>query len=246
MLGIFISDSLVRRSGGRANICSQQAWASRSGDWGFEESFSRTIHFLKGGCHLLATSRWSPTSKRWESSEGHETVEKSGLLREDTARNKNKAGRQLNVSRETLYHLCHKRLTSLHFCLSEAATTDESRRDRGNLMGEIAREADDVHWPVDIPINKKLADEFVMLCADQTQLPSLHPNITCMYPTWRYPSLLPLILRRSGAYDDVCVDRVHFSILFQHNSVGFLFCSVHCRVIFLSLIPLSKMWAKIK
>jgi len=105
----------------------------------------------------------------------------SGLLREDTARNNNKADKQLDVCRETLYHFCHKCLKSLHFCVSEAATTDESCRDRGNLMGEIAREADNVHWLVEILISKMLADEFVMLWADQAQLSSLHPKIPCMY-----------------------------------------------------------------
>lgn len=103
-----------------------------------------------------------------------------GLLREDTNQDNNNAD-GLDISRETLYHLCRKCLNSLHFCLSEAANIDESRRDRGNLMGEIAREADNVHWLVEILINKKLAEEFVTLWADQAPLASLHPKIPCMY-----------------------------------------------------------------
>ncbi|ONK67831.1 uncharacterized protein A4U43_C05F4240 [Asparagus officinalis] len=101
----------------------------------------------------------------------------SGLLREDNSNHIDK----LDVSRETLYHLCDKCLNSLHFCLSEAANINESSRDRGNLMVEIAREADNIHWLVEILIDKKFVDEFVMIWADQTQLSSLHPKIPCMY-----------------------------------------------------------------
>ncbi|KAK1265555.1 BTB/POZ domain-containing protein [Acorus gramineus] len=104
----------------------------------------------------------------------------SGLLREDTF-HQNNISKRLDVSRETLYHLCHKCLSSLLLCLSEAAVMDESRRDRGVLMGEIAREADNLLWIVNIIIDKKMGDEFVKLWADQKELASLHSRIPCMY-----------------------------------------------------------------
>lgn len=58
---------------------------------------------------------------------------------------------------------------------------DESRRDRGLLMSEIAREADNMQWIVDILIEKKMSEEFVKLWADQTELASLHSKIPSMY-----------------------------------------------------------------
>ncbi|KAL6967419.1 hypothetical protein U1Q18_033228 [Sarracenia purpurea var. burkii] len=104
----------------------------------------------------------------------------SRLLRED-ASSCNNYGNRLDVSKDTLYHLCHGCLSSLVLCLSEATCVDESRKDRGVLMGEIAREADNIQWIVDILIHKKMGDEFVKLWADQKELAILHSKIPTMY-----------------------------------------------------------------
>ncbi|XP_052183417.1 BTB/POZ domain-containing protein At5g60050 [Diospyros lotus] len=104
----------------------------------------------------------------------------SRLLREDT-HDPSSYSNRLDISKETLYHLCHECLSSLILCLSEATSMDDSRRDRGVLMGEIAREADNMQWIVDILINKKIGDEFVKLWADQNELAILHSKIPTMY-----------------------------------------------------------------
>ncbi|XP_031282375.1 BTB/POZ domain-containing protein At5g60050 [Pistacia vera] len=98
----------------------------------------------------------------------------SRLLKED-------ASGYDNVSKDTLYSLCHRCLSSLILCLSEATGIDDSRRDRGVLMAEIAREADNLHWIVDILIDKKICDEFVKVWADQKELAILHSKIPTMY-----------------------------------------------------------------
>ncbi|KAJ0245910.1 BTB/POZ domain-containing protein [Hirschfeldia incana] len=86
------------------------------------------------------------------------------------------------VSKETLYGLCHRCLTSLVLCLSEVTTQmNDPGKDRGALMGEIAREADNMLWMVDILIEKKMCDEFVKLWADQEELAELHSKIPTMY-----------------------------------------------------------------
>lgn len=100
----------------------------------------------------------------------------SRLVREDLSDHN-----RLDVSKDTLYHLCHRCLSSLILCLSEATCMDEGKRDRGILMGEIAREADNMQWIVDILIDKKMADEFVKLWADQKELAVLHSKIPTMY-----------------------------------------------------------------
>lgn len=99
----------------------------------------------------------------------------SRLLREDA----NDSNR-LDVSKETLYHLCHRCLSSLVLCLSEATGMDE-KRDRGVLMAEIAREADNMQWIVDIMVDKKMGEDFVKLWADQKELAVLHSKIPTMY-----------------------------------------------------------------
>ncbi|KAM4083141.1 hypothetical protein ACJW30_08G034000 [Castanea mollissima] len=100
----------------------------------------------------------------------------SRLLREDATSESNR----LDVSKDVLYHLCHRCLSSLSLCLSDATAVDENR-DRGVLMGEIAREADNMQWIVDILIDKKMGDEFVKLWADQKELAILHSKLPIMY-----------------------------------------------------------------
>ncbi|KAH0465328.1 hypothetical protein IEQ34_005431 [Dendrobium chrysotoxum] len=104
-----------------------------------------------------------------------------GLLREDNAQTGELTDR-IDVSRETLYHLCHKCLSSLLVSVTDAAMLDENRRnDRGNLMAEIAHEADNIQWLFQILISKKIADEFVMLWAEQKELADLHGKIPSIF-----------------------------------------------------------------
>lgn len=86
-----------------------------------------------------------------------------------------------DISRDVLYQLCHRCLSSLILCLSGATCLDESKQDRGTLMGEIAREADNMQWIVGILIDRKMGDEFVKLWADQKELAVLHSKIPTMY-----------------------------------------------------------------
>ncbi|KAK8963557.1 BTB/POZ domain-containing protein [Platanthera guangdongensis] len=101
-----------------------------------------------------------------------------GLLREDS----DQTAERLHVSRETIYHLCHKCLSSLLHSLTAAAMLDESQRhDRSTLMADIAREADNIQWLLEILISKKMADEFVVLWAEQTELAGLRGKIPSIF-----------------------------------------------------------------
>ncbi|KAK3012468.1 hypothetical protein RJ639_007979 [Escallonia herrerae] len=104
----------------------------------------------------------------------------SRLLTEDSSDHVN-YGNRLDISKDALYNLCHRCLSSLVLRLSEATCMDESRQDRGVLMGEIAREADNMQWIVDILIAKKCGDEFVKLWGDQKELALLHSKVPVMY-----------------------------------------------------------------
>ncbi|XP_073135873.1 BTB/POZ domain-containing protein At5g60050-like isoform X2 [Henckelia pumila] len=88
---------------------------------------------------------------------------------------------RLDITRDTLYNLCDRCLSSLVLCLSEATCLDESVMDRGTLMGEIAREADNMQWIVAIFIDRKMGDEFVKLWGDQKELAILHSKIPSLY-----------------------------------------------------------------
>ncbi|KAK4255012.1 hypothetical protein QN277_008075 [Acacia crassicarpa] len=87
---------------------------------------------------------------------------------------------RLDVSKDTLYHLCHRCLSSLVLCLSEATSMDENQN-RGVLMSEITREADNIQWIVEILIGKKMGDDFVKIWADQKELATLHSKIPTIY-----------------------------------------------------------------
>ncbi|GFZ20550.1 BTB/POZ domain-containing protein [Actinidia rufa] len=105
----------------------------------------------------------------------------SRLLREDASSNLGNHINRLDGSKDALYHLCHGCLSSLALCLSEAMCVDESRQDQGILMSEIAQEADNMQWIVDILLHKTMGDEFVKLWADQKELANLHSKIPTMY-----------------------------------------------------------------
>jgi len=100
----------------------------------------------------------------------------SKLLKDNTSNDSSK----LDVSKDTLYHLCHMCISSLVLCLSEARDTREMP-DRGVLISEIAREADNIQWIVDILIDRKMGDEFVKIWADQKELAALHSKVQTIY-----------------------------------------------------------------
>lgn len=103
----------------------------------------------------------------------------SRLLREDHDSNSFHEG--LDISRDTLYQLCHRCLGSLVLCLSGTTGLDESSQNRGAIMAEISREADNMQWILGILIDRKMGDEFVDLWADQKELAVLHSKIPTMY-----------------------------------------------------------------
>lgn len=102
----------------------------------------------------------------------------SRLLKEDnlTSDYRNSPNK-LEISKETLYTICHKCLTSLILCLSEATCNDENR----GIMSEISLEADNLEWLVDILIEKRISEEFVKLWSDQNELATLHSKVPIMY-----------------------------------------------------------------
>ncbi|KVI03582.1 BTB/POZ domain-containing protein At5g60050 [Cynara cardunculus var. scolymus] len=102
----------------------------------------------------------------------------SRLLKEDASESDHGYDyHKLEISKETLYTVSHKCLTSLVLCLSEATSTDENK----GMMAEIAREADNLEWVVDILIEKRICEEFVKLWSDQKDLAILHSKVPIMF-----------------------------------------------------------------
>lgn len=102
----------------------------------------------------------------------------SRLLREDkSSSDYSYSHNNLEISKETLYTICDKCVTSLILCLSEATSSDENR----GMLSDIAREADNLEWVVDILIEKRICEEFVKLWSDQNELALLHSKVPVMY-----------------------------------------------------------------
>jgi len=49
------------------------------------------------------------------------------------------------------------------------------------MLVEIARQADNLHWLVDILIDRGMADDFVRMWAHQAELASLHAQVPVMF-----------------------------------------------------------------
>ncbi|KAI3939263.1 hypothetical protein MKX01_002131 [Papaver californicum] len=72
-----------------------------------------------------------------------------------------KGNYHLDVSKETLDHICHICIKALVICAYEVTDIDEGKRDQADLMSEISREANNLQWVVDILIDKEMGDEFL-------------------------------------------------------------------------------------
>ncbi|KAK1412726.1 hypothetical protein QVD17_34201 [Tagetes erecta] len=101
----------------------------------------------------------------------------SRLLKKDGSSASTDHPYSLDVSKEALYTICHKCLTSLILCLSEATSHDENR----GIMSEIGRVADNLEWVVDMLIEKQISEEFVQLWSEQNELAVLHSKVPVIY-----------------------------------------------------------------
>ncbi|CAM6051943.1 unnamed protein product [Sphagnum compactum] len=96
----------------------------------------------------------------------------SRMLRENVAQNKD----MVDVSKDSLYRACHNCLDSLLHLFMQA----KDGEDRGMLLN-IARHADNLHWLVDILIDRRIADDFVRMWAHQAELAALHTQVPVMF-----------------------------------------------------------------
>ncbi|XP_051153023.1 BTB/POZ domain-containing protein At5g60050 [Andrographis paniculata] len=87
----------------------------------------------------------------------------------------------LDVSKDTIYSLCHNGLNFLTVRLSGVASVHESSHNRGALMSEIARAADNLLWIVKILIARKIGEDFVGIWAEQKDLSALHSKVPVRY-----------------------------------------------------------------
>ncbi|KAJ4746560.1 BTB/POZ domain-containing protein [Rhynchospora pubera] len=80
-----------------------------------------------------------------------------------------------DLSKESLYSACNSCLKLLHNHFTQAAASDLSE------AAYISRQADNLHWMLDILIDRQIADDFLRAWAAQTELAELHPKVPAIH-----------------------------------------------------------------
>ncbi|XP_072955795.1 BTB/POZ domain-containing protein At1g63850 [Typha angustifolia] len=80
-----------------------------------------------------------------------------------------------DLSKESLYSACDGCLRLLRHHFARAAASDLSE------AAQIARQADNLHWILDILIDRQAADDFLRTWAAQAELSELHPRVPAIH-----------------------------------------------------------------
>jgi hypothetical protein len=80
-----------------------------------------------------------------------------------------------DLSKESLYSACDSCIKLLHNHFAQAAASDLSE------AVQIARQADNLHWMLDILIDRQIADDFLRAWAAQTELAEMHPKVPAIH-----------------------------------------------------------------
>ncbi|KAJ6712513.1 hypothetical protein OIU79_008683 [Salix purpurea] len=91
----------------------------------------------------------------------------SKMLRENSSQN--------DLRKESLYLACNGCLQLLQNHFLRAASGDL------NDVGQIARQADNLHWILDIMIDRQIAEEFLKTWASQSELSDVHSKIPAVH-----------------------------------------------------------------
>ncbi|CAN4127329.1 unnamed protein product [Withania somnifera] len=91
----------------------------------------------------------------------------SKMLHENSSHN--------DLRKESLYSACDACLQLLHHHFLRAAAADMTD------VGQIARQADNLHWILDILIERQIAEDFLRTWASQSELSEAHPKVPALH-----------------------------------------------------------------
>ncbi|XP_015896467.2 BTB/POZ domain-containing protein At1g63850 [Ziziphus jujuba] len=89
------------------------------------------------------------------------------MLRENSSHN--------DLRKESLYSACDGCLQLLHHHFLRAAESDLQN------VGQIARQADNMHWMLDILIDRQIAEDFLKTWASQTEMSAAHSKVPAVH-----------------------------------------------------------------
>lgn len=101
--------------------------------------------------------------------------EMKGLVSKMLRENNSGRGGTGDLSKESLFSACEGclRLLRLHFLRAASSDVFEA--------AQIARQADNLHWILDILIDRQIADEFLRTWAAATELAEAHPQVPAIH-----------------------------------------------------------------
>ncbi|OIT20676.1 PREDICTED: BTB/POZ domain-containing protein At1g63850 [Nicotiana attenuata] len=91
----------------------------------------------------------------------------SKMLHENSSHN--------DLRKESLYSACNACLQLLRHQFLRAADADMAD------VGQIARQADNLHWILDILIDRQIAEDFLRTWASQSELSAAHPKVPALH-----------------------------------------------------------------
>lgn len=97
----------------------------------------------------------------------------SKMLRENSASRGGAIGGDLR--KESLYSACNGCLSLLHEQFVRAAGGDQSE------VAQIARQADNLHWMLDILVERQIAEDFLRTWAMQSELAEIHGKVPAIH-----------------------------------------------------------------
>lgn len=135
----------------------------------------------------------------------------SRMLRENAAQGKDSN----DLSKESLYYACHGCLDALLQCFIQATSPDKLKEERGVLMAETVRQADNLNWLLEIMIDRQIADDFVRIWAYQKELFTLHSHVPLALGRYELSKLTARLCVAVGQGEVMAPKEVRFQLL--HN-----------------------------
>eukprot|EP00250_Pteridium_aquilinum_P016554 c23160_g1_i1 orf=905-2656(+) len=136
----------------------------------------------------------------------------SRMLRENAARGKDTN----DLSKESLYNACHGCLDALLHFFIQATSSDTGGRlndDKGMLVAQIVRQADNLNWLLDILIDRQIADDFVRIWAYQKELVTLHAQVPLALGRYEVSRLTARLCVAVGQGEVMAPKEIRFQLL---------------------------------
>ena len=149
----------------------------------------------------------------------------SKMLRENTAQRLSSGATSVDdLSKESIYESCRACTNTLLEIFNQASNPEVSGKmggDRGLLIAQITRQADNLNWLLEIMIDRQIADDFVRIWAFQTDLAMSHRQVPIVFGRYEVSRVTASLCVALGKGHVLAPKEVRFMLL--HNWLQPLF-----------------------